>query len=170
MGGARRCQGEKGVKGIHFTTGGAELLPRVRPLWEALNRYHGERSTHFADEFAGFKFSFRERRFREKAGRGALRVELAAPSGEGEAAYCISSVSPDGAGEIDSLFVEERFRGRGIGGELMRRALGWMDEMGATSRIVVVAEGNERAHAFYAKFGLFPFSVTLARKGGDGRR
>jgi len=167
-------KGEKGVKsvtGTEFVTGGAELLPRIRPLWQALNRYHGESSTHFTEEFAGFNFSFRERRLVEKACRGEVRVELVAELGAGGyAAYCVSSVSRDGTGEIDSLFVDEPFRGRGLGSELMRRAIEWMDAAGATSRTVVVAEGNERAHGFYRKFGFLPFSVTLARKNEPGRR
>ncbi|MEI6633869.1 MAG: GNAT family N-acetyltransferase [Chlamydiota bacterium] len=164
-------KGERGLKGIEFVTGGAELLSLIRPLWEALSRYHGENSTHFTEEFAGFNFSFRERRLVEKARRGEVRVELVAESGAGGyAAYCVSSVSRDGEGEIDSLFVDERFRGRGLGSELMRRALEWMDAAGATSRTVVVAEGNERAHGFYRKFGFLPFSVTLALKNEPGRR
>jgi diamine N-acetyltransferase len=160
----------KGVKNIGFITGGAELLPRIRPLWEALNRYHGESSTHFTEEFAGFDFSFRERRLVEKSRRGELMVELAAEPSAGYVAYCVSSVSRDGDGEIDSIFVDERFRGRGLGSGLMRRALEWMDASGATSRTVVVAEGNERAHGFYRKFGFLPFSATLARKNEPGRR
>ncbi len=62
------------------------------------------------------------------------------------------------------------FRGRGLGSELMRRALEWMDSAGATSRTVVVAEGNERAYGFYRKFGFLPFSVTLAGENEPGRR
>jgi GNAT superfamily N-acetyltransferase len=156
-------KGGKGVKGIEFIAGGAELLPRVRPLWEALNRHQCGLSTHFADRFAGFSFSFRETTFFGKAHRGALRIELAFLPKVGDAAYCVSSVLPDGDGEIDSLFVDARFRGRGIGSELVRRALDWMDGAGAGLRTVVVAEGNERARAFYARFGFLPFSVTLAR-------
>lgn len=158
------------LKGIEFAAGGVELLGAIRPLWESLNRHQAGQSTHFAREFAGFSFPFRERRLAEKARGGALRVELASMRGDpGYAAYCVSSVSPDGSGEIDSLFVEERFRGRGIGSELVRRAIAWMDAAGAGSHAVVVAEGNERAHGFYRRFGFLPFSATLARKRRPGR-
>lgn len=153
-----------GAERFEFSAGGAELLERIRPLWEELNRYQGERSTHYAEEFAGFSFPFRRRRLEEKARRGALRVEVARERGAArDAAYCVSSVTPDGTGEIDSLFVVERLRGRGLGSELVRRALGWMDVAGAAVQTVIVAEGNEQAFGFYAKFGFLPFSSTLAR-------
>lgn len=161
----------KGAKGIVFAEGGEELLGEIRGLWEELNRYQGERSIHFAEEFAGFRFAFRRERLREKAGRGALRVEIARERGRPEPiAYCVSSAGRDGSGEIDSLFVGERHRGRGIGGTLLRRALRWLDASGAGPATVVVAEGNARAREFYERRGFLPFSATLSRKGGAGKR
>jgi GNAT superfamily N-acetyltransferase len=62
-------------------------------------------------------------------------------------AYCISTVSADGCGEVDSMFVEEHFRGAGVGSELVRCALAWLDSVGASSKVVTVAHGNERALA-----------------------
>jgi GNAT superfamily N-acetyltransferase len=69
-------------------------------------------------------------------------------SHETDIAYCISTVSADGCGEVDSMFVEEDFRKCGVGSELVRRPLAWLDSVGASSKVVTVAHGNERALAF----------------------
>jgi diamine N-acetyltransferase len=75
-----------------------------------------------------------------KAAAGKLRIELVSVvSQTTDIAYCITTVSADGCGEIDSMFVEEHFRGCGIGSELVRRALGWLDSVGASSKVVTVA-------------------------------
>jgi len=76
-------------------------------------------------------------------------------------AYCITTVSADGCGEIDSMFVEEHFRKCGIGSELVRRAIAWLDSVGASSKVVTVAHGNERALAFYGRFGFHPLGILL---------
>jgi diamine N-acetyltransferase len=119
--------------------------------------------THlFLDETPPFLFEPRKRGILAKAAAGKLRIELVSVvSQTTDIAYCITTVSADGCGEIDSMFVEEHFRGCGIGSELVRRALGWLDSVGASSKVVTVAHGNERALAFYKRFGFHPLSILL---------
>jgi ribosomal protein S18 acetylase RimI-like enzyme len=107
-----------------------------------------------------FNFEPRKQEILTKA--AAIRIELvsAAPDAS-DIAYCISTVSTNGCGEIDSMFVEEAFRGRGIGSELVGHALAWLENAGAASKVVTVAHANEEALAFYKRFGFQPRTILL---------
>ena len=48
-------------------------------------------------------------------------------------AYCIVTVSESGQGEIESIFVEQNYRGMGVGNHLMQMALAWIREAGFSS-------------------------------------
>jgi ribosomal protein S18 acetylase RimI-like enzyme len=80
------------------------------------------------------------------------------------AGNCVSAATAEGVGEIESIFVAAEFRGQGIANELMRRALDWLDAQGVHTKIIAVAVGNERAYAFYERFGFFPRLVMLKQK------
>ena len=57
--------------------------------------------------------------------------------------YCYCSVAPGSYGEIESIFVCDEARNRGIGTTLMVHALTWMKEEGCTDIRVHVTVGNE---------------------------
>ena len=144
---------------------GVEEIDAVRPLWEQLNAHHLLLSRHFGDEMGQRTFEPRKQQLLAKAGTGKLKIDLAGPTTTGSfIAYCISSLCAGGNGEIDSIFVEEHFRGRGIGAGLVRRALEWLDDLGATSKTVVVAYPNEEAVAFYSRFGFLPCNLSLRQR------
>jgi ribosomal protein S18 acetylase RimI-like enzyme len=141
---------------------GAEGIDRVRPLWEKLNAHHAGLSPRFGGTIRIRSFDVRKKQLLAKADAGRLRVELVSANSDGPSvAYCISTVSTDGAGEIDSIFVEEHLRGQGVGTELMRRALAWLESMKVTSKIVSVMTENEEALAFYRRFGFHPRTILL---------
>jgi GNAT superfamily N-acetyltransferase len=141
-----------------YRTLDADGIDAVRPLWEKLRAYHAP----LLGERPPFLFEPRKQGILAKAAAGKLRIELVSVvSHTTDIAYCITTVSADGCGEIDSMFVEEHFRGGVIGSELVRRALAWLDSVGASSKIVTIAHGNERALAFYRRFGFHPFSILL---------
>jgi ribosomal protein S18 acetylase RimI-like enzyme len=141
---------------------GAEGLDTIRPLWEKLRAHHAGLNWPFAAEIGRATFEPRKRELLDKSAGGALRVELAtAGSHGGPVAYCVSTLSGDNAGEIDSLYVDAEWRGRGIGSELVRRALAWLDAADARSKIVCVAQANRDALALYARFGFHPRTVVM---------
>jgi len=141
---------------------GEEAIIVVEPLWQKLRAYHSPLLAGFPGAKPPFNFEPRKQEILAKAEPGKIRVELvSAASDRSDIAYCISTVSKDGQGEIDSMFVEEAFRGRGIGSELVRRALAWLAGAGATSRVVTVAHANEEALAFYKRFGFEPRMILL---------
>src|SRR5437879_5161829 len=95
-----------------YRTVGAHGIDVVRPLWEKLRVYHAP----LLGDRPPFLFEPRKQGLLGKGAAGKVRIELVSiASGVVDIAYCISTVSADGRGEVDSMFVEARFRGRGIG-------------------------------------------------------
>jgi len=152
--------------GIRFERGGIELLPRVAPLWHALRNHHRRTCTDFGEEMAARTWEQRLHGWRDFAARDALLVDLAiaGPNDDAAIGYCVSTIHETNTGEIDSLFVIESFRRRGVGGELVRRAIAWLDERGVKGKIVGVAAGNDEAVAFYAHFGFALRRMVLKQR------
>ncbi|MCG0275390.1 MAG: GNAT family N-acetyltransferase [Thermosediminibacteraceae bacterium] len=64
-------------------------------------------------------------------------------------------------GEIDSIFVEEKYRNYGLGDRLMKRALEWLNSNHVKTKIIMVAEGNENVLEFYKKYGFYKRRIIL---------
>ena len=98
----------------------------------------------------------------KKAGAGKMRVDLAFDEESGRnVGYCVSSINSEKLGEIESIFVDAAYRGIGIGGSLMKKALFWMEQQDVAEKIVEVAVGNEQALDFYAQYGFLPRKMVL---------
>ena len=97
----------------------------------------------------------------EKAKTGALLVALAKEK-DTLIGYCVSSVNNEKQGEVESIYIEKKYRKCGIGDHFMKTALKWMDDQGVQRKIVGVAVGNEEAFGFYEKYGFYP-RVTVLR-------
>jgi GNAT superfamily N-acetyltransferase len=145
-----------------YRVSGAESLDDIRPLWEKLRAHYSPLLSRFGDETPPFIFEPRKQEILGKAAPGKTRIELVSIVSESvDIAYCVSTVSPGGRGEIDSMFVEERCRGRGIGSELVRHALAWMESAEASSKVVTIAYAKEEVLAFYRRFGFHPRTILL---------
>ncbi len=149
-------------RSVKFIDGDESLLDQIRVLWEALNSYHLELSENFKRHYLCMTFEKRMADLLKKAAAGKMRVDLAVDEVTGQnVGYCISSLSQEKIGEVESIFVYANYRGLGIGDSLMKRALCWMDQEGAMAKIVEVASGNEEAFCFYAKYGFLPRKTLL---------
>ena len=145
--------------------GGAELLDRVGPLWERLARHHASVSPSFAVRHAEIGFAQRKEGLLCRAEAGALCADLVRlPTAGEDVGYCVTTVLA-GRGEVESLFLDEALRGRGLGSRLVERALAWLDELGVERCIVGVAVGNEAAFPLYERFGFRPRTTILERPG-----
>lgn len=141
----------------------AEQIDLIRTMWEKLNAHHSGISVHFSEALLSRHFD--ERKSQLLADGRKVHVLLASiPGVQNPIAYCVASLSPDGNGEIDSMFIEEEYRGSGIGTEFMRRALTWLDKCGAATKSVGVLFENDPALRFYAHFGFYPRTVNLIQK------
>lgn len=146
------------MNGIDFQTGGEELLTRVGPLWEKLRDHHAACSAHFSALLAKRPFADRQADILHHA--HGIRVDLAVHNGR-DIAYCISTLSTRGHGEIDSLYVEADYRGFSLGETLARRGLAWMDDNHVTQRSISVVYGNEAVLSFYRRLGFYPRNIQL---------
>ena len=134
----------------------------IRPLWNQLNEHHHANARAFRHLYAHGTFDDRKAYFHAVSEAGLFRLDLARDPVSGKyAGYCISSLSQDKNGEIESLFVDKIFRSRGIGTELLTRALAWLDANGSVRNRVPVADGNEEVFPFYRKFGFHPRMTVL---------
>ncbi|MFO7594854.1 MAG: GNAT family N-acetyltransferase [Desulfocurvibacter africanus] len=146
---------------IGFLTGGPELLDTIEPLWRGLCEHHARVSPDFAVWFRNRDFADRKAEIFAQASSG-MQVRLALAGSE-TVGYCVSTLSTDGTGEVDSIFVREDYRGMEIGERLMRDALDWLEAQGATSLLVAVVHGNDRALQWYRRLGFAPRIVKMVR-------
>ena len=154
---------------VEYVAGDQGLIDRCGPLWDKLNVHHAERSKHFAAAFARRRWEDRRdgiflTRLREG---GRVRVDLAVREGV-DVGYCITTISAAAVGEIESIYVEEGLRGRGVGRALMEKALAWLDAEGIRHKMLGVGAGNEEALPFYARFGFVPSATVLRHKDSFG--
>lgn len=146
---------------INPIIGGLELLPMVKPLWEGLIEHHSNISKDFSESIRRRRFEERVAEFGGKANNYTFRIELIevedtiSPIG-----YCISSISSDLVGEVESIFIEEAYRGLHIGDMLMKSALNWMDGHNVKTKKISVMAGND-VLKFYEKYGFKVRSYIL---------
>lgn len=149
---------------IIYRVGDEGMLDEIRSLWEALNHHHYQVSDNFKAHFGSFTFEARKRVLHQKAKSGRLHLVLAVDRANMRTVgFCISRVEFSGHGEVESLYVLEDYRRGGLGDALMRNALTWMDEMGAHTKTVAVAIGNETTFRFYERFGFYPRKTMLEK-------
>jgi len=133
----------------------------IRNLWEKLNRMHYEDSVYFEDHFESFTF---EKRIESlmKIPEGDLKITVV-KEGPRFLGYCVSTIKGD-VGEIESLYLEEELRGRGIGKELVESHKAWLKGRGCARIRVGVSFGHDSANAFYHAAGFFERLTYLELK------
>lgn len=143
-----------------ISSGGIELIDRIEPVWEELNKSHSEKSPFFSNDFKHFKFIHRKKELEIKAISGLVRVTLCEDKENNVLGFTVASIE-DNIGEIDSICVKSNLRKKGIGTSLMNNQMNWFKQMNVKKIKVVVVYGNEDAFSFYQQFGLFPRAVIL---------
>ncbi|MFP4015228.1 MAG: GNAT family N-acetyltransferase [Chitinispirillaceae bacterium] len=133
----------------------------IKPMWEELNRLHLKESPYFKEHYRTFTFEERCKKFTRMDEKDLL-ILVAQTEGQ-LSGYCVSTIEK-GAGEIDSLFVNQWCRGQGIGKELVKRSIGWFEENACERIGVSVAVGHESALGFYRIFGFYPRLTYLQMK------
>lgn len=147
---------------LEYRAGGLELLDHLAHLWLGLIEHHAQLDPRFAAFTRSRNWESRKSGLLNKAAGGALRTEIAYIAGE-PAAYSIATIDGQNIGEIDSIFVNEAWRGNGIGRELVLRALKWLSDEGSVLQKIAVREGNDRALQLYKSCGFEPLMTILAQ-------
>ncbi|HOI12843.1 MAG TPA: GNAT family N-acetyltransferase [Methanoculleus sp.] len=153
------------VPPVEYRTTDITGIEVIRPLWAGLNAHHRAHARAFKDLYARMTFDDRKAYFAGLAEAGALRIDLAFdPAAVSCVGYCVSSLSPESAGEIESVYVDEAYRSQGVGTALVHRALAWLDGNGSAVNRVSVTDGNEEAFSFYRRFGFHPRRTVLEQR------
>lgn len=152
------------MKNIEYVNGNRELLEAVKPLWEKLNEHHKNNSTDFSEVYEAFTFEDRSKKFYSSE-IGNVNIELVKDAEKGKfIGYCISTISKEFVGEIDSLYIDNDYRSLGIGDNLMERAIQWLDNNNVKKKIIGVAAGNEKVLEFYKRHGFYKRTTILEQK------
>ena len=139
-----------------------DQIDSIRPLWEELREHHKELSPYFPERYVELTFQERKEDLFKKSENGILRIDAAYDeAAEQFIGYCISSISDETVGEVDSIYLTKEYRSSGIGDVLMKRSLNWMDQKGVETKRIMVAAGNENTLAFYSKYRFFPKHIIL---------
>jgi ribosomal protein S18 acetylase RimI-like enzyme len=149
---------KKNAGKIVYTETDAEGLDYIGPLWQKLREYHKARALKvFSEHFEKLTFDIRKKQLLEKSRNGAIFIDLARDvNTKALIGYCVSTVSEKKQGEIESIYIEDGYRRNGIGENLMKRALKWMDVHSVTKKIIGVAAGNEEVFPFYSRYNFYP--------------
>ncbi|MBN2879055.1 MAG: GNAT family N-acetyltransferase [Clostridia bacterium] len=147
-------------KSINYITGGVELVDRLEPLWNKLRLLHSSCSVYFSDAFLSVSYNDRKVSFLDENKK--LFIIIAHCEGI-DIGYCAASVSSN-KGEIESIYIDEDYRGQKIGTELTKQSLDWIAQNGVENSELYVAVGNERALKFYEQFDFYPRTIKLVRK------
>ena len=132
---------------VTYISGSVDLLDKIKPLWQELNKHNLNLSPHFKDCYKAVTFEDRKQAILQKADGGELKVDVALNAQEVPVGYCVSTLNLSKTGEIESIFIDENFRHLGVGDTLMREALSWMDSKGAISKVVEVVLATSRRSA-----------------------
>ena len=152
---------------IKYITTDHSGLDRIKALWEGLCKHHHERSKNFKERYATMTFESRKKDLYKKLGNGEMFIELAVDStSERSVGYCLSIIVsiPELEGEVESLYIDPAYRGKGIGDVFMKHAMEWLNSRNVKTKRIVVAAGNEEVYTFYAKYGFYPKFTTLEQK------
>jgi ribosomal protein S18 acetylase RimI-like enzyme len=152
------------MNNLEFINGSRELLDLVQPLWEKLNKHHEANSNYFPDRFRNLTFEVRKNKFTNDKNL-AVNIDLIKDKERDlYIGYCISTISNDLVGEIDSLFIEKEYRKFGLGDKLMNRALEWLNNNKVKTKVIGVAEGNESVLDFYKRHGFYKRRIILEQR------
>ena len=147
---------------IEYSVENEQALDLITPLWEKLREYHKSRSPRFKQHYTDISFGDREKELLRKSAGGAMRLDLARDGAGGIIiGYCLSTITDYGIGEIDSIFIEQEYRRKGIGDALMQRAMRWLETCPAEKITVAIGAGNEEVFAFYERYGFYPRQTIL---------
>lgn len=133
----------------------------IKDLWEKNRMYHENSSEYFGEFYKDINFDQRIKAFSKFYGN-TIKITVAKNSYE-YIGYCMSTII-DGRGELESLHVDEAYRGNGIGKELVNKHIEWLKEKNCKVIGVTVSQENQSTIGFYKSFGLYPNTIYMQLK------
>ncbi|MHC4619221.1 MAG: GNAT family N-acetyltransferase [Planctomycetota bacterium] len=146
----------------------------VVELWKELMDFHKALDPVFARSRGGHK-AFAEYLRKEYIG-GDRRRAWVAQAGREIVGLCMAVIEDNAPvlvlkqhGRIEGLVVTKKWRGKGIGEKLLRRARRWFREKGMSRVEVHHSAANDLAAAFYVRMGFRPYLKTLFLELPEGK-
>ena len=142
--------------------GSKELLPYCNNLWDLFIQDQIQNSESMSEGISAYIQNQRDGGLLVKTANGKLHVQLVYENNKNNLiGFCITSLSESRIGEIETLFVLDKYQGHKIGTTLIQKSLQWMEWNKATEQKIMVAIGNENVFSFYQNFGFYPGYTTL---------
>jgi GNAT superfamily N-acetyltransferase len=152
------------MNSFQFKVGSLELLPHCQNLWELFIQNQIQNAGEMTDGVAAYLQSQRDGGLLAKTSEGKLHIQLVyASNHQDPIGFCITSLSSDRIGEVEALYVLDKYQGNKLGAKLMQTSLQWLEENNALEQKLIVATGNEQVLSFYQKFDFYPGYTTLFR-------
>jgi len=145
---------------IHLTD--KNDLDLIQTLWEKLNKLHTELSPNFKERHKKMTWEDRKQNILKYAQELFLcyveGINLKRIIG-----YCITTIDCESVGEIDSAYIDDKYRKLGIGKKLISEFINWVNKKEVKTQKIMVADGNENVLEYYSKFGFFPIHIILQK-------
>lgn len=150
------------VKDIDYVYGGMELFEATVPLRLKLLGHHSKMSRHFGSYYSPARIEGTKGVLTECSTRNRLRIGLARhiPTGR-NVGFCISTVNAEDVGEIFAIFVDDEFKGMGIGTALSSEALAWLRSKNPKHLEIHILHENTKVQSFYSRLGFAPQTILL---------
>jgi ribosomal protein S18 acetylase RimI-like enzyme len=153
------------MNSFQFKVGSIELLPLCHDLWELFIENQIQNAGEMSDGVATYLQSQRDGGLLAKTSEGKLHIQLVYTSNHQDPiGFCITSLSSDRIGEVEALYILDKYQGNNLGTKLLQNSLQWLEVNNASEQKLIVAVGNEQIFSFYQKFGFFPGYTTLFRE------
>jgi diamine N-acetyltransferase len=149
------------VPDFEFVSAPFNDLKTIRPLWRNLARYEGETTPQFRSYLEKRSFTVCQSLIAQTAALGFHLDLVRQYSTQKVCGYCLTFILEPGLGRIESHYLEPACRGRGIGGQLMNRALDWLQDRHVRRIILMTATGNRQALNFYSGFNFYCRNTIL---------
>jgi ribosomal protein S18 acetylase RimI-like enzyme len=146
---------------IAYTAKGKQDLDSIALLWDKLREHQRVLSLHFPQHYASRTWKRRKAELLQRAREGGFHLDIVTDSKTKKIiGYCVSTISSDKQGQLESIYIEPEYRKAGIGDRLMQKALQWMEKNQTKTKTLIVGVGNEEVLSFYSRYGFFPKHIT----------
>jgi predicted acetyltransferase len=130
-------------------------LNSIHNLWIINSKYHSGISMHFNNE--PFSDNFIER---IESWTKLEQIKATIINDDDTVGYCVSSID-NGIGTIESIFIINIYRNKGIGTKIIKEHIKWMQNNECKRIQVSTVYGNEEAIQFYKRMKIYPRSINL---------
>jgi ribosomal protein S18 acetylase RimI-like enzyme len=161
---------------VRIVQAGAERIPELQPLWEALEVHHSQLPDVPPIRPLADSWQVRRQSYEEWLGDRSGRLFVAERDGRVIGYVMLTIVRAPAswnvgsrAGEIETMSVLPDERSSGVGSALMDAALRAAEQEGVQAIGVGVVHSNDDAIEFYERAGFRPFYVELLRLADDVR-